>query len=89
MYILILAEFPPTLQDPSSADINATVAGLFDLLSSSANVLGACAPASALGIGWIQPTTEVAMLSAVSGMGMTQPVTSCDSEWGAAVVEQV
>ena len=65
------------------------VASLYGLLASSANVLGACAPPSALGTGWIQSTTEVAMLSAVSGAGTTQPVTSCDSEWGATVVEQV
>ena len=80
---------PPTLQDPSSSDIDSMVASLYRLLASSANVLGACTPPSALGAGWIQSTTEVAMLSAVSGAGTTQPVTSCDSEWGAAVAAQV
>ena len=80
---------PPTLQDPSSDDIDSMVASLYRLLASSANVLGACTPPSALGAGWIQSTTEVAVLSAVSGAGTTQPVTSCDSEWGAAVAAQV
>ena len=53
------------------------MASLYKLLASSANPLGACAPESALGVGWIQATTEVTVLSAVSGAGTTQPVTSC------------
>ena len=81
--------YSPHMQDPSASEIDAIVASLYHLLASSANPLGACSPASALGAGWIQSTTQAAVLSAVSGVGMTQPVTPCDSEWGAAVVEQV
>ena len=64
--------------------------GLYNLLASNYSGLGACIPASAIGTGWIQSTTDVAVLSAVSGTGgATQPVTACDSEWGAAVADQV
>ena len=80
---------PVRTQDPSSAEIDAIVASLYALLASGANPLGACAPESALGAGWIQASTEVSVLSAVSGVGLTQSVTPCDSEWGAAVAQQV
>ena len=85
----ILSPVGVIVQDPSSADIDAIVASLYSLLASSANPLGACAPESALGVGWIQASTKVTVLSAVSGVGMTQPVTPCNSEWGATVVQQV
>ena len=65
------------------------MSSLYSLLAAGANPLGACAPGSALGVGWIQASTKVTVLSAVSGVGMTQPVTPCTSEWGAAVAHQV
>ena len=79
-----------TPQGPSSAEIDAIVAALYSLLAASANTLGACVPASDLGAGWIQSSTEATVLSAVLGVGLTQPATpGCTSPWGAGVVEQV
>ena len=63
-----------------------TTASLNNLLS-SANAIGACAPAE--GEDWIKASTAVALLSAASGEGITRPVTPCDSEWAAAVATQV
>ena len=77
---------PPRPQDPSSSDLNSTMASLNNLLLASSTI-EACAPTE--GGEWIKSSTNVAVLSAVSGSGTTQPVTSCDSEWGAAVVAQV
>ena len=76
----------PPLQNPSSTDLNSTVASLNSLLLASSGI-EACAPAE--GAEWIKSSTSVEVLSATSGAGTTQSVTSCDSDWGAAVVAQV
>ena len=80
----------PSPQGPTTAEIDAIVAALYGLLAASANTLGACVPSSDLGTGWIQSSTEATVLSALLGVGLTQPATpGCTSLWGAAVVEQV
>ena len=72
-------------QNPSTTDLDLTIANLFKLSDS----LGACSPSSADGTGWIVASTELSVLSATTGPGATQHVSACSSEWGANVVSQV
>ena len=75
-------------QNPSAANLDATIASVYELLTSSDVSVGACPPTTADGSGWISSSTQVSILSAATGPS-TQYVSACTSEWGASMAAQV
>ena len=80
---------------PTSAFLNATIAGLYELLSApgSGGIAGACTPATPNGSGWVLAESLLGIVSTAEAgagtTGTTQSVSPCDSAWALTVAQQV